>query len=225
MKTIISKYKHAWILSYGLIYLPWFLLLEQKVVTKYTIVSIGLDQYIPFNELFVIPYFLWFGYIALTITYFFFYSKTDYYKCCAFLFLGMTICLVIYTLWPNGQNLRPTSFPRDNFLVDICKQLYTTDTSTNVCPSIHVFNSIGAHISIRNSACFKNKKWVVRISLLLAVSISLSTVFLKQHSAFDGLCSLLLSVVMYLIVYRIDYVKLIHSYKERKKIRTQSPYN
>lgn len=219
MKTFINKYKHAWILSYFLIYIPWFLLLEKHIVSGYTLVEINLDQYIPFNELFIIPYFLWFGYIAIAITYFFFTSKTDYYKCCAFLFIGMTVCLLIYTIWPNGQNLRPTSFARDNFLVDICKTLYTSDTSTNVCPSIHVFNSIGVHIAIAKSERLKKHRWILNSSLILAILISLSTVFLKQHSIFDGICAIVLSVVMYFIVYKVDYSKFVEMYKEKKAIR------
>lgn len=219
MKNLLYKYRHSWILSYFLIYIPWFLLLEKHVVTDYTLVTINLDKYIPFNELFVIPYFLWFAYIAATIAYFFFTSKTDYYKCCAFLFIGMTICLLIYTVWPNGQNLRPTSFERDNILVDICKNLYASDTSTNVCPSIHVFNSIGAHIAISNSERLKKNKLIVGGSFILALLISLSTVFLKQHSIFDGICSIVLSILLYFIVYKVDYSKLLQYYKERKEIR------
>ena len=220
MKQFVKKYKHAWVLLYFFIYLPWFLLLESKVVTDYTVVTIGLDKWIPFNEIFVIPYLLWFAYIAATIGFFFFTSKTDFYRCCGFLFIGMTICLIIYTIWPNGQNLRPTSFARDNILVDIAKTLYSTDTSTNVCPSIHVFNSIGAHIAIAKSEQFKKHKWVVASSFILMVLICLSTMFLKQHSAFDVICSIMLSGFMYVVVYKVDYSKLIDLVKEKKKVHS-----
>ena len=37
------------------------------------------------------------------------------------------------------------------------------------------------------------------------VSICLSTVFLKQHSVFDGVCAIVLAIFMYLIVYKVDY--------------------
>ena len=32
--TFLSKYKHAWLLCYGFIYLPWFCYLE-KTVTRH----------------------------------------------------------------------------------------------------------------------------------------------------------------------------------------------
>lgn len=220
MRQLLNKYKHAWILLYFFIYMPWFLILESKVVTDYTIVTIDLDKWIPFNELFVIPYLLWFAYIAVTIAFFFFASKTDFYRCCSFLFIGMTICLIIYTIWPNGQNLRPTTFARDNILVDIAKTLYSTDTSTNVCPSIHVFNSIGAHIAIAKSVKLRKHKWVARGSFVLMVLICLSTMFLKQHSAFDVICSVMLSGFMYVVVYKVDYQKILAMLKEKKKVRS-----
>lgn len=220
MKQWLQKYKHSWLLLYTFIYLIWFFILENRSNTTFQSIYIKLDDFIPFNEFFIIPYFLWFAYIAVTVLYFFFTSKEDYYKCCAFLFIGMTICLIIYTFWPNEQNLRPTSFARDNIFVDMVKGLYMTDTSTNVCPSIHVYNSIGAHIAISHSK-LKEKKGICFASFVLAVSICLSTVFLKQHSVFDGICAIGLSIVMYLLVYRIDYADLIQKIKERNEDDTE----
>lgn len=208
MKPFYRKYKHGLILLYFFIYLAWFFYLERCTNVNFITIHIPLDDYIPFNELFIIPYLLWFGYIAVTILYFFFTSKEDYYKCTAFLFIGMTICLIIYTFWPNAQDLRPEVFARDNFLVDMVKALYLTDTPTNVCPSIHVYNSIGVHIAIMKSPRLKEKKLLQISSLVLAILICLATVFLKQHSIFDGICAILLSTIMYFLIYKIDYSSL-----------------
>lgn len=218
MKQIYEKYKHGWILSYFFLYLVWFFYLESRTNVNFINVYVPLDDYIPFNEIFIIPYLLWFLYIAVTISYFFFTSKEDYFKCTAFIFIGMTICLLIYTIWPNAQNLRPEVFTRENILVDIVKTLYQTDTSTNVCPSIHVYNSVGVHIAIMQSKRLKNKKWLHIGSLILAVSICLATVFLKQHSVFDGICALLLSTVMYFLVYRINYANLFSKKEQNETV-------
>ena len=56
-----------------------------------------LDDLIPFNEYFIVPYLLWFLYVAAAIAYFFFTSKDDYYRLCTFLFTGMTISLLVCT--------------------------------------------------------------------------------------------------------------------------------
>ena len=96
-----------------------FSYLEKTITTKYTSMHCKLDDLIPFNEIFVIPYTLWFLYVVFIVALFFFLDKKEYYQCCSYLFIGMTICLLICTIFPNGQNLRPTSFARDNILVDI----------------------------------------------------------------------------------------------------------
>lgn len=214
IKDFLYKYKHAWLLGYVFIYLPWFFYLENKTNVDYIIIHMKLDDLIPFNELFAIPYFLWFFYISLGVLFFLFNCKEDYYRCCAFLFIGMSICLIIYGIWPNAQPLRPTSFERDNILVRMIQGLYQTDTATNVCPSIHVYNSIGIHIAVMHSDWFKKHRFLKACSFLLAVSICLSTVFLKQHSVFDGICAILLAIIMYILVYKIDYVKLFNKIKK-----------
>lgn len=219
MKTWIKKYKHGWVLSYMLIYFAWFFWLENRKHIPINLIHTALDDRIPFQEWFVIPYFMWFGYIAVVVMYFFFTSTEDYYKTCAFLFIGMTVCLMIYTLWPNGQDLRPRVFERDNVLVDWVKYIYSVDTSTNVCPSIHVFNSIGVHIAITQSERLKKKRGLRIASFALMLSICASTVFLKQHSVLDGLCAVVLVCVMYYIVYQVDYTKLRFNKKEQRRKR------
>lgn len=218
MRELFNRYKHGWVLSYFFIYIIWFFALEKAVTVNYTAIHIRLDDFIPFNEWFVIPYYLWFAYIFVTVAYFFLTSKEDFYKCTAFLFIGMTICLIIYTLWPNGQNLRPdlTELGRDNVFTRIVAKLYSTDTATNVLPSIHVFNSIGAHIAIHRSEALKKYKWIQISSFLLMFLISLSTMFLKQHSALDAIAAIALSFIMYLFVYSWSDSKLSNKVKEKK---------
>ncbi len=207
MKALIKKYSHAWVLLYFIFYITWFTWLERAVTTKYTIIHLTLDDYIPFCEIFVIPYFLWFAYIFLAVAYFFFKDRSEFYRITAFLFIGMTICLITYTIWPNGHDLRPNldTLGRSNIFTRIMGWLYSTDTCTNVCPSIHAFNSIGACIAIYRSRHLKEKRTLRIGTLVLTVLICMSTVFLKQHSIFDVACACLLSLIMYVIVYVPDY--------------------
>jgi membrane-associated phospholipid phosphatase len=217
MKDWLYQHRFGWVIGYVTIYLLWFGALEMRTDREWNVIHLALDDYIPFEEIFVIPYLLWFFYVAVTVVYFMFTSKEDFVHLTLFLFSGMTICLIIYTVWPSVQNLRPVQFPRDNVLTDIVKYLYAADTSTNVCPSIHVFNSIGVHIAICKSKQFRNKKWVTAGSFGLMVSICLATLFLKQHSVFDGICAVVLSVFMYLIVYKVDYENMKQNGRLRRK--------
>ena len=148
LKEFLYRYRHGWILSYFLIYILWFTYLEQTVTRRFHVIHMAVDDYIPFIEIFIIPYLMWFGYVALAVAWFFFTNAQDYYKLCIFLFVGMTIFLVISTVYPHGHYLRPRVFERDNIFISMVKGLYMVDTPTNLFPSIHVYNSkIGrAHV-------------------------------------------------------------------------------
>lgn len=225
LKKMFVRYHHALpLILYGIIYLSWFAHLERTVTKNYRVIHMGIDDYIPFCEVFVIPYFLWFIYVAAVVMFFFFKNRDDYYRTCAFLFTGMTIFLIVSTLWPNGHHLRPYTMPRDNIFTRLLIGLYKTDTPTNLWPSIHVYNSIGAHLAIAKSGCFKDKPWIRRGSFVLAVSIILSTMFIKQHSVFDVLTAFGLSAIMYILVYRYDIVlALKQKFRDnRKKTRPEA---
>lgn len=206
MKSFLARYKHAWILSYGFIYLPWFLYLEKHVTKNYHIIHTWMDDVIPFNEYFIIPYFLWFLYVGGAILYFFFKNRQDYYRMCAYLFSGMTISLIICTIFKNGTDLRPVVDPGKNVFCWMVSKLHKADTSTNIFPSVHVFNSIVVHIAVMKSSCFKDRPRIRRLSLFLCISICLSTVFLKQHSVVDGVGSLIMCYALYPLVYGENYV-------------------
>lgn len=216
MKNFIRNYKHAWVLCYGFIYIPWFMYLEKTVTSNYHIMHIGLDDYIPFNEYFIIPYLLWFFYVAAAIIFLFFTNVKDYYRLCTMLFTGMTISLLICTVFPNGTDFRPIVDPHKNLCSALVSWLYSTDTCTNVFPSIHVYNALCVHIAVTHSERLKRIKAVRLASFTLMAFICLATVFLKQHSAFDGFGSIVMVCIMFQFVYTDDYVT------GRKKVREKA---
>ena len=186
-KSFLKKYRHAWVLSYFLIYMPWFVYLEKRTDVRHYMIHSPIDNHIPF--------------IAVTVAYFLIKDKWGFYRLCAFLFSGMTIFLIICTVFPNALNLRPTVFPRDNMFTDMVKVLYKTDTPTNVLPSIHVFNSIGAGIAISHSNDLKKHRWIQISAYILAALIILSTMFLKQHSVTDVIAAVTMACIIYPFVY------------------------
>ena len=202
-KKFWEKYRHGWVFLYIFIYLPWFFYLEKHITTDYHLIHTAIDDKIPFIEYFIVPYTLWFLFIAVTVGYFFFFGeKSEFYRLIILLFSGMTIFLIVSTIYPNGLQLRPETFTRDNIFVDMVRQLYAVDTSTNVLPSIHVYNSLGAYIAISHCSKLKQYKWVQIFTLLLTISIILSTMFLKQHSVIDVVAAFFVAGIMYVIVYR-----------------------
>lgn len=221
MKKYYVRYKHAIpLIIYAAIYCVWFAWLERTVVHPDTIIHMKIDDMIPFCELFVIPYFLWFGYVSIVVLYCFFKNKQEYYKTCVFLFTGMTAFLVISTLWPNGHHLRPYIMPRDNIFSSLVAHLYNMDTPTNLWPSIHVYNSIGAHLAVVHSQKLAKNKAILSGSFILCVSIVLSTVFIKQHSMFDVLTAFVMAATMYVVVYQADIVAHCQWYRwKRQRVR------
>lgn len=152
--------KHFMLMLYFPVYLIWFAFLEKNVTSHFHVIHMKIDDYIPFCEYFIVPYLLWFTYIAVVIVYVGFTDKSEYFRMCAFLFTGMTLFLIISTIYPNGHYLRPTSFENDNIFTQLVAKLYETDTATNLFPSIHVYNSIGVHLAIAHSEKTKNNKVV-----------------------------------------------------------------
>lgn len=202
LRRLFSKYRHGLVLSYFFVYMAWFTYLE-KHNTSVTPIYSRLDDFIPFLEVFIIPYMLWFIYIIASVTYFLLTSRQDFYKICAYLFIGMSICLAIYSVWPNGHNLRVNldELGRSNIFTRMLAVIYNLDTATNVFPSIHVYNSIGAAIAIRKDARLGSIKWLRWLVLVLTVLICASTVFLKQHSVLDVFGAVALNIIMYAVVY------------------------
>lgn len=208
LKSFIMEHKHCWTLLYAFIYMPWFFLLEKIYTADYPdlhILHCSLDDKIPFIEWFIIPYLLWFVYVAVVFIYTLLTSKYEFYRLSAYAFTGMTIALLICTIYPNGVNLRLDEFTRDNILVSITQFLYTADTSTNVFPSLHVFVTIVCHITLMKSDHLKqnkHRKWILVASTILSILILLSTLYLKQHSVIDLIGGVIMSIILYLVAYK-----------------------
>ena len=79
--------------------------------------------------------------------------------------------------------------------------IYSVDTPTNVLPSIHVYNSIGAMAAIAHSTSLKKHRGVQISSYVLGILIIFSTVFLKQHSITDVIAALAMACMIYPFVY------------------------
>jgi membrane-associated phospholipid phosphatase len=176
------------------------------------------DDLIPFCEYFIVPYVLWYGYVAVVMIYMMLKDKSDFKKMCVFLYVGMTIFLIISTLYPNGHLLRPDNYERDNIFTHLCAILHRVDTATNIFPSIHVYDSIGVHLAIVYNEKMKKNKWLCIASTILMVSIVLSTVFLKQHSVWDVIGAAVLAFIMQQIVYVRPWKRI----TQRKRTKVKS---
>lgn len=185
--------RRLWVYLYILVYLPWFFGLE-KVVTEYYLIECRLDYMIPFCEYFIVPYLFWFVYIAATFLWFHIYEDDRlFYRLCTVMFGGMTIALIIYTIFPNGIQIRPEIDASKNVFTWLTAMIYSSDTSANVFPSLHVYESCIAAAFFAKSDLAKRHPSVKYVNYIIAMLIVLSTVFLKQHSVLDLLAGVIMA--------------------------------
>lgn len=233
MLSKIKKYRHGFIIAiYFVAYLILFGYLEQRPVRAYHVVHTVFDDMIPFCEIFIIPYLLWFPYVVITVVYFLFRNKNkkEYFQLIFNLMMGMTVFLVVSYIYPNVQYLRPAVFPRSNIFTRLVAEIYRTDTPTNILPSIHVFNSLAVYFAIHHCRQLKDRKWLQRGALILSVLIILSTMFIKQHSVIDVCLGTTLALFGHLLFYpqRVDDYEEQRSYpicvrRSRNRIYKKKP--
>ena len=212
MKKFCAKYKHALLALYTPVYLLFFYYLEKTITTDFTALNSPVDNLIPFIPIFIIPYLLWFVYVAGTAIYFIFVSQRDFVKLMSFLIIGMTSYLIICYIFPNGlYSFRPENVPADNPINALVAWLYKTDTSTNVFPSIHVYNSIGVHIAVSKTDKIKSTA-LKRASFILCILICFSTIFLKQHALIDVIGGCVMGRIVYVLMYKTKVSAFIDSH-------------
>lgn len=192
-KLNTPEFSHLKYLIFWPIYGIVFLTLERVLKLDYTYVHCALDDKIPFLELFIIPYLFWFVYMTGFILYSLLFDKKAFVYFMKLTIIVCSLSCIIYVIYPTAQGLRPNVFPRDNIFTDIVRAFYSFDTNTNVCPSIHAATSVIIFMAAYNSDYLKGK--LVRASFAAStILITLSTVFVKQHSVIDVIWGIVIVV-------------------------------
>ena len=203
IKALIGKYRHGLLLIYWSLFAMIFYLFENVLPLTFNTIWCPIDDYIPFNEFFIIPYYAWyilmFGMLALL----FFRNPPEFKFYMWSIIIGYSIALLTYAIYPNQQLLRPDSFERNNIFTQLVADLYRTDTYTNVCPSIHVIGQMAVFFAAWRNPLGNRTFWRV-VWIVSTVAVCASTVFLKQHSFVDVVAGLIVSLAVYLAVYHLS---------------------
>ncbi len=190
----------VWFMAfYFVFYLAAFHWLEANITVPDVWVHCRLDDLIPFCKYAIVPYFAWFAWIPFTLFYLLWKApRSDFWRLCLPLFAGMTIALACYVILPTGLDLRHYRVYGSDIFARTVRWLYATDTPMNVCPSIHVFNSVTLMMAYHRSRIFEDvsRRWMRPASTVFCVSIVFATVLLKQHSCIDVLLGILLAMVL-----------------------------
>ena len=198
------QYAHLKLLLGWVFYFAFYFLTENLIPAEAChSVHCALDDLIPFNEYFVLAYCSWYLLIVYCLLVFLLYDIQSFRDLSTFIIITQVVAMAVYILWPSRQDLRPASFEHQNFCVWMVRFLYSFDTSTGVCPSLHVAYSIGiGSVWLKKRDASPLWKAVLVVWLVL---ICMSVTFVKQHSALDVLAALPLGALAEYLVYRGRY--------------------
>ena len=199
--NITSKeYRHLLLLTGWLVYFVMYFVTERFIpVSKCHVVHSVMDDLIPFNEYFVIFYVSWYLFMVLSLLYFMLYDINNFVRAQK-LIIGMQIIAVItYIVWPSVQNLRPDHFEHANFCTWILGIIYSMDTPTGVCPSLHVGYTLAvlsAWFGVKDV-----KPWKKMSITAWGIMICISVCFVKQHSFTDVWAALTLYLFLEFLLF------------------------
>lgn len=194
------RFSHAKLLGGWLAYFALYFLTENLIpVERCHVIHGFLDDVIPFNEFFVIFYVSWFLLVAGSLAYTFFYNVESFKKLQVYIMITQAVAMLCYIVYPSVQDLRPAVFPRQNFFTWILGIIYSFDTPTGVCPSLHVAYSLGiGSVWLKKKDASPIWKAVLVVWLIM---ICLSVMFVKQHSAVDVIAALPLGLLAECLVF------------------------
>lgn len=200
------QFSHLKLLAGWIVYFIMYFLTENLIpASSCHVMHCFIDDLIPFNEVFVIFYVSWYLLIVGSLLYFMLYNIEGFKNLSKYIIITQVVAMMVYIVYPSRQDLRPEAFADDNLLTQLVGLLYTADTNTGVCPSLHVAYSLGiASVWIKE----KDVSILVRtFVVVLAVLICLSTMFIKQHSAVDVIAALPLGLLAEILVFHTDLLR------------------
>ena len=199
-RRVLKAHPEYWYFLFIPGYLLGFFLMEHLVPSgcDYWVSWCPLDDRIPFCEWFVLPYCLWYPLLLGTGLLLMFRDVPGLRRYAWFMIAGFGFSILFCIHFPNGQDLRPDAFPRENFCTWLLGRIYAADTNTNVLPSMHVIGSAAAVIAVFRSVPNRRWRWPV---LIVAVLVTVSTVLVKQHSVLDVLAAFVLCVPLWFLFY------------------------
>ncbi len=198
------RFAHVKLLGGWIAYFCLYFITENLIpYEKCTPIHCALDDLIPFNEWFVLFYVGWYALVFGTLAYTFFFDVPRFKKVQTFIMITQAVAMLCYILWPSRQDLRPETFPRENFLTSVMAFIYSFDTSTGVCPSLHVGYSLGIlSVGLKDETL---PGWIKALLTLFVIGVCCAVCFVKQHSALDVFAALPVCLLAEALVYGKEY--------------------
>lgn len=185
----------GWVVYFILYFITENLIPPEKCHSVYC----WLDDVFVFNEYFVIFYVFWYALIVISLGWFALYSIESFKNLSKYIIITQIVAMICYIVYPTRQDLRPEVFENENFFTWVLSIIYSFDTNTGVCPSLHCAYSFGiASVWLKEKQAWGWWKIFVCVSVVL---ICLSTMYVKQHSAVDVIAAIPLGILAEGIVF------------------------
>lgn len=158
-----------------------------------------LDDYVPFVAAFSVPYVAWYAMQAFTAWHCFRKERKIFRRFIGYILFGYACAIATFLLYPSAIAFRPEITEKDLFsrLVGL---VYQMDEPTNVFPSLHVIVSMGVAFALCQTKAY-GKPALKVFWWVIALSISASTVLIKQHSVLDILAAIPVCSVGYVLFF------------------------
>lgn len=209
--------KYVWV-TYLLLALLQFLTYYLTQVinqnrTLYDLTIHFIDDKVPFISFFVIFYIISYPFWVISPLIICKSSKQDYLN---WVISAVTLYIITFTTYV----IIPTTITRpivenNNIFDKLVNMIYLSDSPdrpTNLFPSMHCWISVVCYLGVSKQ---NNINKYYRIgSLILAILICLSTQFIKQHYIVDLISGVLLPVIVFYAVRKINLARKI--FKEKK---------
>lgn len=194
------RFAHLKLLAGWIVYFALYFLTENLIPqARCHVIHCALDDLIPFHEGFLVLYCYWYVLLLGSLGWFLFYDIRSFKRLQIYIMITQAAAMLVYIVYPSVQQLRPAAFERDNLLTRLMAFIYAFDTPTGVCPSLHVAYSMGiAAVWCRrreSSGAWKG------FMIASAVLISVSTTFVKQHSALDVFAAIPVGALAHFLVF------------------------
>ena len=198
------QFRHLKLLWSWVFYFIMYFLTENLIPPERChVMHCALDDMIPFNEFFLIFYVFWYFLVFGSLAYYLFYDVKQFSRLQTYILITQVVAMAIYIIWPSRQDLRPEVFPRENILTALMAFIYSFDTSTGVCPSLHVAYSLGIlSVGLKDRSL---PVWGKALLTFIVVMICAAVCFVKQHSALDVLAALPVCLLAEILTFRVFF--------------------
>lgn len=180
-------------LSFGFYSVDWHNHLLWKEGMQFYALGTPLDRAVPFTPWTIWVYLLYYPFCFSPIV---LLNNIDIFRRVAAGFLmEFVLAFVVFLTFPVKM-VRPAVIV-SSLSTKAVAILYSIDPGFNVFPSLHVANSLFVALIF-----YRYRKSIGIVFLVIAVCISISTLFVKQHYALDIAAGLLDTLIVYPVVFR-----------------------